>query len=392
MQHLAKKGLLNKLSQLKTGQIILYDQGQHYPFGQEGSLSATVHVNNPAFYSKVVTQGSLGIAKAYIDGDWHTDNLTTLIRIMIQNEQAMSKLDPLYTKLPQFFWDILAKIKRNTITRSREHIHAHYDLVNDFFQTFLDETLLYSCALFNTPDESLQSAQLRKINKIVEKLSPQPQDKILEIGTGWGTLALYLAQNYGCHVTTTTISEQQYRYVNERIQALNLQNKVTLLKQDYRLLQGQYDKIVSIEMIEAIGHQYFDTFFSQCDRLLKPGGLLMIQAIIMNEQTYNRAKEHVDFIKKYIFPGSCLPSIERIGQSVANHTNLQWLSLTDIGRHYTTTLLHWYERFMQNLAQVRQLGFSDEFIRIWQYYLCYCAAGFQEDYISDVQMVLRKRF
>lgn len=391
MSKLAKKLVIHKLSQLQAGQIILHDQQEQYAFGQAGGLSATVQVINPKFYTASLLHGSLGIAQSYIDGDWQTDNLTNLIRIVIQNEEAMRKLDSAFTKFPYLLMDLLAKIQKNTVGRARKYIHAHYDMGNEFFQTFLGDTLMYSCGIFETPEDTLESAQMRKINKIVEKLAPKPDDHILEIGTGWGTLAIYLAQNYGCRVTTTTISDEQYRFVEARILKLNLQDRITLLNQDYRKLQGKFDKIVSIEMIEAVGHQYFDAFFAQCDHLLKPGGLLMIQAIIINEQTYEQAKEHLDFIKKHIFPGSCLPSIYRMGQSIANHTNFQWLSLNDIGRNYTTTLLMWNERFMQNLEKVRQLGFSEQFIRLWQYYLCYCAAGFQEDYISDVQLLLRKR-
>jgi cyclopropane-fatty-acyl-phospholipid synthase len=391
MSKLAKKLVIRKLSQLQAGQIILHDEQEQYAFGQAAGLSASVQVVNSKFYTASLLHGSLGIAQSYIDGDWQTDNLTTLIRIVIQNEEAMRKLDSAFTKFPYLLVDLLAKIQKNTVGRARKYIHAHYDMGNEFFNTFLGDTLMYSCGIFETPEDTLECAQMRKINRIVEKLAPKPDEHILEIGTGWGTFAIYLAQNYGCRVTTTTISDEQYRFVEARILKLNLQDRITLLNQDYGKLQGKFDKIVSIEMIEAVGHQYFDAFFAQCDQLLKPGGLLMIQAIIINEQTYEQAKKHLDFIKKHIFPGSCLPSVHRMGQSIANHTNLQWLSLNDIGRNYTTTLLMWHERFMQNLEKIRQLGFSEEFIRLWQYYLCYCAAGFQEDYISDVQLLLRKR-
>jgi cyclopropane-fatty-acyl-phospholipid synthase len=391
MSKLAKKLISNSLSKLISGQIVLQDQNNELTFGQGGGLSATLSVNNPTFYSKIMRQGSLGAAKSYIDGDWQTDNLRDLIRIMIQNEQAMGKLDSIFSKIPQLFSDILAKIERNTINRSQKHIHAHYDLGNAFFQSFLDESLMYSCALFESAEDSLVTAQQRKLAKITELLDAQSNDHILEIGTGWGSMAIYLAQTVGCHVTTTTISDEQYQYVSQRIHDLNLENKITLLKQDYRKLAGQFDKVVSIEMIEAVGHQYFDLFFTQCDRLLKPDGLLVIQAITMNEQNYERAKEHVDFIKKYIFPGGCLPSIHRISKSIANQTQLQWISLTDIGKHYGPTLRHWCQRFLQNRKQVRQLGFSDEFIRLWEYYFCYCEAGFEERYISDVQLLWKKR-
>ncbi len=387
----AKKWISRNLSRLKTGQIILKDQEGQLTFGKSGGLTATVSVNNPAFYSKIMRQGSLGPPQSYINGDWQTDSLTTLIRIMLQNEEAMGTLDHVYRKIPNLVSSLQAKINRNTIARSKTHIHAHYDLGNAFFQTFLDETLLYSCALFTSPEESLHSAQLGKIRKIAELLSPQSTDHILEIGSGWGTMAIHLAQHYNCHITTITISDEQFQYVQQRIRELNLEDKITILKQDYRDLQGQYDKIVSIEMIEAVGEQYFDTFFSRCNQLLKSKGLLVIQAITMNEQNYESAKGQIDFIKKYIFPGSCLPSIARIGKSIATHTQLQWLSLNDIGQHYGPTLKHWYTRFMHNSEKIRELGFDDEFIRRWEYYFCYCEAGFEERYISDVQLVWQKR-
>lgn len=388
---LAKNWVLDYFSKIQVGQIFLQEGDEHYTFGNKGELHANINIVNPQFYSKSLSHGSLGAAQSFIDGDWQTNDLTTLLRIIIQNEHLMQKIDNPISKLQRFALDIVAKIKKNTPSRSREHIHAHYDLGNTFFQTFLDETLLYSCAIFASPDESLYDAQMRKMERICELLAPKPTDHILEIGTGWGSLAIYLAQTYACHVTTTTISTEQFNYVNERIHTLNLQDKITLLNQDYRDLQGQFEKIVSIEMIEAVGHQYFDTFFGKCDQLLKPGGLLMIQAITMNEQTYDNAKEHIDFIKKYVFPGSCLPSIFRMGKSIAEQTDLQWLSLNDIGRNYATTLHHWHDRFMNNLDAVRAQNFSEEFIRLWQYYLCYCEAGFIEDYISDVQLLWRKR-
>lgn len=389
--NLSRKLVLKKLENLEFGTVVVQEKDQKYSFGSSSLLNASIRVNNGSFYSNLIMHGSLGAAQSYIDGEWESDQLTDLLRIIIRNESTMNQLDGSINKIPQALIDFFAKLKKNTITRAKNYIHAHYDLGNDFFKTFLDDTLMYSCALFESPDDDLYDAQKRKIKRIVEQLSVQPGDHILEIGTGWGELAIHLVQNFDCHVTTTTISEQQYEFVKNRIETLNLQDKITLLNQDYRLLQGQYDKIVSIEMIEAVGYQFFDEFFKKCDRLLKTDGLLMIQAITINEQTYEMAKEHVDFIKKYIFPGGCLPSINRIGKSVADHTNLQWLSLTDIGKNYVPTLRRWHQHFMANIDQVRELGFSEHFIRTWQYYFCYCEAGFEEEYISNVHLLWRKR-
>jgi cyclopropane-fatty-acyl-phospholipid synthase len=391
MSRLARKWISKSLSSLSSGKISFQDQHGNLDFGQSGGLSAKLLIKNKKFYSKILWQGSLGPAKSYMDGDWQTDSLTDLIRIIIQNEKSMNTLDWFSSKIPQLLGDFRAKINKNTPSRSRKYIHAHYDLGNDFFKSFLDETLMYSCALFKSPEDTLHNAQLHKIAKITELLSAQPSDHILEIGTGWGAMAIHLAQTVGCRVTTTTISEKQYQHVKQRILELNLEDKITLLKQDYRKLRGQFDKIVSIEMIEAVGHEYFDLFFSRCNDLLKSGGLLVIQGITINEQSYERAKYHVDFIKKYIFPGGCLPSVHRIAKSIATHTRLQWISLNDIGKNYAQTLRHWHQRFKQNQDQVKKLGFSDEFIRLWEYYLCYCEAGFEERYISNVQMVWRKR-
>lgn len=391
MKKLAKNAVLGNLEKLQSGRIIVRDRTQEWVFGPGGALCATVHIHNDAFYKKSLMNGSLGAAESYIGGDWHTDDLTALLRIMIQNQDVMNHLDGFSARILQILRTAMTKVRKNTLSRARSNVHAHYDLGNEFFQTFLDETLMYSCALFTPSNHDLHQAQLTKIKQIAEKLAPTAEDHILEIGTGWGSLAIHLAQQYGRHVTTTTISAKQYAYVKERIEALNLQDKITLLNQDYRELQGQFDKIVSIEMIEAVGHEYLDQFFKKCDSLLKPGGLLMLQAITMNEQSYEQAANNIDFIKKYIFPGSCLVSIERMGKSIAQHTQLQWLSLTDIGKHYTDTLRHWHDRFFINIAKVRELGFSEQFIRLWQYYLCYCEAGFHEQYISDVQVVWQKR-
>ncbi|MBX9586616.1 MAG: cyclopropane-fatty-acyl-phospholipid synthase family protein [Gammaproteobacteria bacterium] len=391
MKKLAKNAVLGNLRKLQSGLIIVHDGTQEWVFGSAGGLSAKVHIHSNAFYKKLLMHGSLGAAESYIAGDWHTDDLTALLRIIIQNQEVMNHLDGRFAKALQGLRAAVVRLRSNTLTRARRNIHAHYDLGNDFFQTFLDETLMYSSAVFTSPVQNLHQAQLTKIKNIAEKLSPNEHDHILEIGTGWGSLAIHLAQEFHCHVTTTTISTEQYRYVKARIHALNLENKITLLNQDYRELHGQFDKIVSIEMIEAVGHKHFNQFFKKCDSLLKPGGLFMLQAITMNEQSYDQAIKNIDFIKKYIFPGGCLPSIHGMGKSIAQHTRLQWLSLTDIGKHYADTLAHWHERFLNNIETVRGLGFSEEFIRTWQYYFCYCEAGFHEQYISDVQVVLQKR-
>ncbi len=391
MKKLARYAVLNNLKMLQLGQITLQEGQKEWIFGTPGPHSVTVKILDESFYKKLLVGGSLGAAESYIAGEWQTNNLTALLRIILQNQSVMSQLDRWYSKPLQLFRTLGIKFRKNTLKRSRENIHSHYDLGNEFFQTFLDKTMMYSCAIYASPTDDLHQAQLTKIKKIAEKLSPTPQDHILEIGTGWGGLAIYLAQQYNCHVTTTTISNEQYQYVKERINALNLSDKITLLNQDYRQLKGQFDKIVSIEMIEAVGQEYFDMFFKKCDDLLKPDGLLILQAITINEQSYRYAIQNIDFIKRYIFPGGCLPSIRRIGDSIAESTHLEWVHLTNIGKHYAQTLRHWHESLLKNINTLKNLGFSEQFIRLWQYYFCYCEAGFEERYISDVQIVFQKR-
>ena len=281
-------------------------------------------------------------------------------------------------------------LNKNTHKGSRKNIVAHYDLGNEFFNLFLDPTMLYSAGIFNHPQDTMHQASLNKLERICDRLRLQPDDHVLEIGTGWGSLAIFAAQNYGCKVTTTTISDEQYAYTAKRIVDEGLTEQITLLKQDYRHLKGQFDKIISIEMIEAVGHHYFDTFFAQCSRLLKPQGEMLLQAITIADQRFDSAKSEVDFIKRYIFPGSCIPSVDAISDSLRKATDLRMLNLEDIGVHYGLTLKKWREAFVANVDEVRAQGFSEAFIRMWEFYLCYCEGGFYERVISDVQMHLVK--
>ncbi|HNO60900.1 MAG TPA: cyclopropane-fatty-acyl-phospholipid synthase family protein, partial [Plasticicumulans sp.] len=272
----------------------------------------------------------------------------------------------------------------------RANIAAHYDLGNAFYQTFLDETLMYSCALFEHPGMSLAEASQAKNERICRKLGLRAGDHVLEIGTGWGGFALHAAGRHGCRVTTTTISREQYELARERVAAAGLGNRVTVLFEDYRELAGRYDKLVSIEMIEAVGHRWFDTYFRTCSRLLAPDGQMLLQAITIRDQEYARTKRSVDFIQRHVFPGGCLPSVQALADTVARVTDLRALHLEDIGPHYATTLRHWRERFLANLDRVRALGFDDTFLRLWEYYLAYCEGGFAERYLGTVQLLLAK--
>jgi cyclopropane-fatty-acyl-phospholipid synthase len=273
---------------------------------------------------------------------------------------------------------------------SRKNIAAHYDLGNDLFALFLDPTMMYSCAIFSDERQGLQAGFELKLKIICDKLDLQPTDHVVEIGTGWGGFAIYAAKHYGCKVTSTTISKQQYDYAKTAINAQGLQHQVTLLFDDYRDLQGQYDKLVSIEMIEAVGYQFYDNYFAKVSQLLKPNGLALIQAITISDQRYQSALKSVDFIQRYIFPGSNIPSVTAMLDSMTRASDLRLFNLEDIGPHYATTLRKWRENFIVNIAEVRKLGYSEAFINMWIFYFCYCEAGFKERVLGDVHLLLAK--
>lgn len=388
---LLAKQVFAKLAGIKHGNLIWHDQDKRQFGHDQHPLSATVTVHNRAFYRKFVWRGSLGAAESYIEGDWSCDNLTKLMQIIIENETVLNQLEKGLSIIGHTLRLIKHVMTRNPVKRNRKNILYHYDLSNDFFKLFLDKNMQYSCAVFQKHTNDLDQAQQHKLKTICEKLQLKPTDHLLEIGTGWGGLAIYAAQKYGCRVTTTTISDAQYDYVHSKIQALQLTDKITLLKQDYRHLSGQYDKLVSIEMIESIGYQYFNKYFAVCNRLLKPKGLFFLQSITINDAAYDRYKREVDFIKAYIFPGGCLPCIHTIANAVKQKTDLSIKEITDIGQDYAKTIAIWEERFMQSQQYILNLGFSQQFIRLFQFYFCYCQAGFLCSYISDVHVVMEKR-
>jgi cyclopropane-fatty-acyl-phospholipid synthase len=331
----------------------------------------------------------LGAAESYIDGDWTTDNLLAVMRIFTRNAAATAGLERrgwLASALSK--WQ--HRRRHNSKSNSRRNIAAHYDLSNEFFALFLDESMTYSAGLFATDETTLHQASLAKIDRLCDKLQLQPDDHLLEIGTGWGALAIRAAEKYGCRVTTTTISRRQHEYAAGQIAARGLQNRIQLLDSDYRDLTGTYDKLVSVEMIEAVGHRYLPTFFAKCSRLLKPHGLAAIQAITIPDQRYAAYIKGVDFIQKYIFPGGCLPSIGAMQQAAAQHTDLRIVELADFADDYARTLSCWRERFWQQIESVRDLGLPDEFIRMWDWYLCYCEAAYRERLIGLAQIVWAK--
>ncbi len=393
VQNFARSIVLKGFRSLAGGHITILEGGETHSFGQtesETDLRASIRVHHPSLYTRILMGGALGAAESYIKGEWDSDDLTALLRIFVRNIDSMHRLDRGWGWAAKTIRRIGHRLRDNSRSGSRKNIHAHYDLGNDFFSLFLDDTLNYSCAVYETPEQSLLEASVTKMDRACRKLDLKPEDHLLEIGTGWCALAIHAAKNYGCRVTSTTLSQQQYEFAQERVQSEGLSDQIQILLCDYRDLQGEFDKIVSIEMIEAVGHRNLKTYFSKCAELLKPGGVMFIQAIAMGDRVYKRYLASVDFIQKYVFPGSCCPSLEAMLGAIRQSTDFKLFHLEEIGPHYARTLNEWRKSFQHNLERVRQLGYSDEFIRLWNYYLCYCEAGFEERYISNYQMVLSK--
>ena len=395
LDRLAKKKVFAILENMDTGQLIVRENGSQTIFGRRSEafpLRAVMNIHHSRFYRKVLFGGTIGAGEAYISGDWSTDDLTTVIRLMVINRHIFEKVDSGWGRLMEPIHQHFHWFNKNTKAGSRANIMAHYDLGNDLYQLFLDETMTYSCGIFKDEATTLTEASLAKYDRICQKLDLKPSDHVLEIGTGWGGFALHAAQQYGCRITTTTISHSQHAWAKERIEKAGLSDQITLLLKDYRDLEGTYDKLVSIEMIEAVGHHFLDTFFQCCSRRLKPDGMMLLQAITIADGEYDRHKRSVDFIKRYIFPGSCIPSLTAMSKAMARTTDLRLVHLEDLTPHYARTLRQWRHRFFENIKSVRSLGYSDTFIRMWEYYLCYCEGGFEERYLGDVQILCAKPF
>ncbi len=389
---LVKRAVIGRLAGLQYGSLTLIDGDDCRRFGQprKGEPHITLTIRDPAAWVDVALSGGLGAGEAYMAGRWHCDDLTGLVQLFLRNPQVLYGLNHGTGRLMSLVNKVWHSFRRNTLHGSRRNIAAHYDIGNELFSLFLDDTMMYSCAIFEHPQVSLHQASVAKLDRVCRKLDLRPDDHLLEIGSGWGGLAIHAARHYGCRVTTTTISREQYRMARERVEQAHLADRVTVLCEDYRKLDGQYDKLVSIEMIEAVGHAYFDTYFEKCSRLLKPDGLMLLQSITIAEQRYAIARRSVDFIQRYIFPGGCLPSVAVLGEAVARNTDMRIMHLEDIGPHYATTLQRWRERFMSRLDAVRAQNYPEEFIRMWEYYLCYCEGGFLERAIGTVQVLMGK--
>ena len=390
---MARKILDKLLSKLKAGTITVVDGGVSRTYGHPAAgfdLGATLTIHDPKAYTAIVFGGSIGAGEAYMLKYYDVDDLTALVRIVVRNQTVLRKMETGLARLAWPFYAFYHFLRRNTPSGSRKNIMAHYDLGNDFYRLFLDKTMTYSAGIFEHPDATLEQAAVAKYDRICRKLRLTPEDHVLEIGTGWGGFTLHAVTHYGCRVTTTTISDEQYKLAGQRFRQAGIQDRVTLLKSDYRELTGRYDKIVSIEMIEAVGHNYLKTFMAACAGLLKPNGIIAIQAITMADWAFDQHKKSVDFIKRYIFPGSCIPSVTAISKAAADATDFRLFHLEDTTAHYARTLRQWRLNFLKNLAQVKKLGFSDTFNRMWIYYLQYCEAGFSERYLGSVQMVFTR--
>ena len=390
-QKLARRGLLRAFSKARYGRLTIADGEDTFSFeGPETGPEAHITILNPQVWADVAFRGSVGSGEAYMAGYWVTSSLDQVTRFFVANSHLTDQMESGLTRL---FRAVLATahwLKKNTIKGSKKNIEAHYDLGNQLFETFLDPTLMYSSALFSNETTDLHNASIEKLDHICRKLHLCPTDHVLEIGTGWGGFAVHAAENYGCMVTTTTISEEQYDHAVQLINDRGLGDQITVLKKDYRDLTGQYDKLVSIEMIEAVGHHYLDTYVNTLSERLKPNGLALIQAITIVEQRYQLAVESVDFIKRYIFPGGFIPSIGSIMQSVGRASDLRLLHLEDFASHYARTLAEWRKRFVAERERILGLGYDERFCRMWEFYLAYCEGGFHERQLGLAQLILAK--
>ena len=404
---LARKVIFRALQHVQFGSLTLIEAfNEHAPktqsFGRKAPenmssstvgrhpLNVTLMIHDSAVYRQLLFGGSIALADSYINGEWDTDDLTGLVRLAARNLAVLNQLENRFAAVSKTFEKAKHRLRSNDKSGSKSNILAHYDLGNDMYERFLDDTMMYSSAVYQSPDTTLSDAQQHKLALICQRLQLSADDHVIEIGTGWGGFAIYAAKHYGCHITTTTISDAQYNEAQQRVEAAGLSDKITLLKQDYRELTGQYDKLVSIEMIEAVGHEFLPTFFAKCNSLLKPTGLMVLQAITFNDQNYQDYIDSVDFIQTHIFPGGCLLSNQELNTQFTEQTDMVIKQLHDYGFDYAYTLRDWRTAFMAQRNEIKALGYDEAFIRLWEFYFCYCEGGFLERTIGVVQVTAVK--
>jgi cyclopropane-fatty-acyl-phospholipid synthase len=382
------------LDKLSYGQLTILENGESFCFpslkGQGVSVHGQIHIRDLSVYRDFVKGGSIGAAEAFIDGKWDSPDLTSVIRIFAKAQQLTDDLEKQKTWLTFLKNKLLKWKNRNTQSGSKKNILAHYDLGNALYERFLDSEMMYSSAIYGNDDMSLSEAQILKLDTICQRLQLSKDDHLIEIGTGWGGLAIHAAKNYGCKVTTTTISDAQFDYAKKRVESLGLTDQITLLKEDYRNLKGQYDKLVSIEMIEAVGFEFLSGFFEKCSSLLKADGRMLIQAITIADQRLDYYRNNVDFIQKYIFPGGFLPSVSLMTDLVRDKTSMTVRELNDFGIDYARTLADWRTNFLANWDEIAPHGYDETFKRLWLYYLGYCEGAFRERSTSVVHLVADK--
>jgi cyclopropane-fatty-acyl-phospholipid synthase len=391
INRLAKSIFLSSLSAVRGGTLTLMTD-RPYEFGERGGdLHGTIAIASDRFFMRALADGDIGFGESYMDAEWTSPDLVDLIRLMLRNMALVEGAGGLVRAANSAVRLIARRLRDNTIRGSEQHIRRHYDLGNDFFRLFLDtKHMMYSCGFYKTPHDTLEKAQEQKLDQIARKLDLNEDDHLLEIGSGWGGFAVWAATRHGCRVTTTTISEAQYRYARDWVHRAGLDSRVHVVRKDYRTLTGQFDKIVSIEMFEAVGLNHYDDYFGAVDRLLAPDGVMLLQTITVNDQWFPRYHRSADWIERYIFPGGELASVTEILKSLARTTRMQMYHAENIGEHYARTLHAWRDRFRARLDEVRALGFDDRFIRMWDLYLAYCEAAFLERHAGDFQLLLVK--
>ncbi|QVM93843.1 class I SAM-dependent methyltransferase [Pseudomonas entomophila] len=385
---LARVAVLAQLRRLRHGHLRLVDGGRQWAFGDATSaLQAEVEILDGTAWGLVASNGSIGSGEAYIHGFWRSPDLAAVTRLFVANLDVLDAMEGGLASLGRPLLRLLHRLNRNSRRGARRNIMAHYDLGNALFERLLDPTMMYSAAQFDSHEQPLEQAQLNKLERICRKLELKPHEHLLEIGSGWGSLAIHAATRHGCRVTTTTLSTAQYAYTLERVRRLGLEQRITVLCEDYRALRGRFDKLVSIEMIEAVGHRFLPTYFRQCAALLKDDGLMLLQAITIRDQRYARARRSVDFIQRYIFPGGALPSLSVLLSTASRQTTLNLVHLEDFGLDYARTLRHWRDNLRQARTALTELGYDDTFQRLWEFYLCYCQGGFEERAIGVAQLL-----